>query len=176
MGDHVVRPLRVHIQRVPAQANACVCQPVRPQPIGATQRNAAGQPDHGKSRSIPNAMRIDRAAHRAGRRWKWAQSASSKAGETVAAAAEERRRASTSLYTSRRRPCLSVRRPPAPASDCRRGCAGGGGLSTAMDLPRRTASCGRAASRSKSGAATREGRAAPAPAPTALAWKVVART
>lgn len=133
VGDHIVRPLRVHIQRVPAQANACV-------PSGERKKRSPGGGGGGGGPE----KRSDRAADRAGRRWKWAQSASSKAGET---AAEERRRASTSLYTSRRRPCLSVRRPPAPASDCRRCGDAGGGLSTAMDLPKRTAAGGRAAYR-----------------------------
>ena len=72
------------------------------------------------------------------------------------------------------RACPSAARPRRPRTAAAAAPAAG-------DYPRpwiyreeRLAAGGRAASRSKSGAATREGRAAPAP--TALAWKVVART
>jgi hypothetical protein len=107
-------------------------------------------------------------SHRAGRRWKWAQSASSKAGEISAGPAAARRRPSTSLYTSRRRPCLSVRRPPAPASACCL-CRSGGGSSTAMDTDlKRRRGDGYAATGSTEAQDDRD--------LATLAWKVVART
>jgi hypothetical protein len=119
----------------------------------------AGTVDHEKS-------------HRAGRRWKWAQSASSKAGE-ISAGPAARRRPSTSLYTSRRRPCLSVRRPPAPASACSL-CRSGGESSTAMDMDlKRRRGDGYAATEGRRAMSTeaRDGRDL-----ANLAGKVVART
>jgi hypothetical protein len=55
VGDHIVRPLRVHIQRVPAQANACV-------PSGEKKKTIPRRPvDHGKT-PIPRRRRRPRSA------------------------------------------------------------------------------------------------------------------
>jgi hypothetical protein len=56
VGDHIVRPLRVHIQRVPAQANACVPSGLR------RKKTIPRRPvDHGKT-PIPRRRRRPRSA------------------------------------------------------------------------------------------------------------------